>query len=72
MSDQEARWLTVGFILALVAITIGYDVAIMHLVGSDATISRVCGNAMHRYPILTAWTLVGVGMFIGHVFLSAW
>lgn len=72
MTEHEARWVTVAAIAFLVAATILIDVALFHYFGSDATISRVCGMAMKAYPILTVWTIFGLGLFVGHVLISAW
>jgi hypothetical protein len=72
MTISEAQQLTAAFILFVIAMTIGYDVWVVRTFGGDATISRVVGICFHRYPIVFAWVLIGVGLFIGHVHLSAW
>jgi hypothetical protein len=72
MTLYEAQWLTVAFILFLVAATVSYDIAIIHWFGSEASISRVCGYAMRKYPVIAAWMLIGVGIYVGHTWLSAW
>jgi hypothetical protein len=72
MTINEAQQLTAAFILFIAAITIGYDIFAVRTFGPDATISRVVGMIFHQYPLVFAWVLVGVGLFFGHTYLSAW
>ena len=72
MTTQQAQWLTAAVIFLLAASTILWDVMAMTAWGPDATISRVCGLVMDRYPLITWWLLIGVGLFLGHVKIPAW
>ena len=72
MSDIQAKWMTVAFIAMVIAITILYDVIVYHFCGPHATISRVCGEAMDRYPVMILWVTFGLGILLGHFHLSAW
>ena len=49
MAIPQAQCLTLSFLLAVSAVVIGYDVAIIRLVGPDASISRVLGAAVATY-----------------------
>lgn len=72
MSTHESQVMTAAVMLLIAALTILYDVGVVHWFGPDASISRVCGLWFHRYPLLLCWLLFGAGLYFGHVFLSAW
>ena len=69
MSRVQAQWLTLAFILAMAAITIGYDVWTCEVNGVNSTISRVCKRAFTASPVAFASFCFGLGVYVGHVFL---
>lgn len=72
MSVVEARQLTAAYMAVVVILTILYDVVIITKFGPDASISRVCGMAFEAYPLMFAWVLLGIGLYLGHVHVPAW
>lgn len=67
MTEQEAKLLTLAFILLIAALTIAYDIWVIRNFGPPASISRVCGDAMRAYPVITVWVIIGLGIYLGHI-----
>jgi hypothetical protein len=71
MTTVQAQWLTLVFLLAVFVLIIGYDLLIIRACGPDASISRVVGRFLARWPQAAIVLLFWLGLLIGHVWLPA-
>ncbi len=71
MTTQEAQWLTLFFLAAVTAAVLGYDLLIIRAAGPDASISRVVGRLLARWPLTAFALLFWLGLLVGHVWLPA-
>jgi hypothetical protein len=67
MTESQAQFVTLAFIVAVMAVVIAYDVAACTVWGPDATISRVMCRAFRAYPILYPAFWLAVGLLVGHI-----
>lgn len=66
LAPSTLRRVTIGVVVASVAVLVGYDVAVYALGGSEATISDVVLSASHAAPAIA----FGAGFLCGHLFWS--
>jgi hypothetical protein len=71
MTTPHAQWLTLFFLAAVTALVVGYDLLIIRAAGPDASISRVLGWLLVRWPLTAVALLFWLGLLIGHVWLPA-
>jgi hypothetical protein len=71
MSPSQAQWLTLGFLLLITALVLGYDLAVIRYSGADASISRVIGHILRRNPTLLLAVVFWLGVLIGHLWLPS-
>ena len=71
MTTTEAQWITLGFIFAIIAAVIGYDVVIIKCFGPDASISRVTAHCFVRWPIAAPIVMFALGAIAGHTWFPA-
>jgi hypothetical protein len=69
MTPQASQWLVLAFLVVMLAVTVGFDVASHQLYGPDATISRVLHRIIGRYPTITLAIVFAMGVFTGHCLL---
>jgi LPS O-antigen subunit length determinant protein (WzzB/FepE family) len=69
MTTVQAQWLTLGFVLAVTAVVIGYDVLAIRAWGVEASISRVMRQLFGTYPTLFVALVFWLGILIGHIWL---
>jgi hypothetical protein len=68
---DQARWLTVAFLAAWTAVAISYDVVIVTRYGPEASISRVLGWLLARWPVVGVAVVFWLGLLFGHVWLPS-
>jgi hypothetical protein len=66
LTPNQAQWLTLGFVIAMSAIVIGYDVLIIRAYGVDASISRVLRRLFATSPVFWAAFVFWLGVMVGH------
>jgi hypothetical protein len=71
MSTVQGQWLTLFFLAAVTALVLGYDLLIIRAAGPDASVSRVVGRFLARWPLTAFALLFWLGLLIGHVWLPA-
>jgi spore maturation protein SpmA len=69
MTRVQGQWLTLGFILIVTVVVVGYDVWAYRTHGVNATISRVANRGFTACPSLFAAFVFWLGILVGHVFL---
>jgi LPS O-antigen subunit length determinant protein (WzzB/FepE family) len=69
MTTVQAQWLTLGFVLAVTAVVIGYDVLAIRAWGVEASISRVMRELFGAYPTLFVALVFWLGILVGHIWL---
>lgn len=57
------------FLVAVVAIIIGFDVWMLNQYGPDATITGVIRSTATEYPLITCVVAFAMGAHFGHLFL---
>lgn len=65
----QAQWMTLGFILLITAIVVGYDFWTYQANGVNSTISRVCKRAFTASPATFAAFIFWLGILCGHCWL---
>jgi hypothetical protein len=69
MTTVQAQWLTLGFVLAVTVLVIGYDVLAIRAWGVEASISRVMRQLFGTSPTLFVAVVFWLGVLIGHIWL---
>jgi hypothetical protein len=69
---QQHQWAVLAFLLAMIAVTIAFDVYLACAHGPDATISRVLHRLTGRYPTIALAVVFGFGVFVGHCLLHTY
>jgi hypothetical protein len=69
MTTVQAQWLTLGFVLAVTALVIGYDVLAIRAWGVEASISRVVRHLFGSCPTLFVALVFWLGILVGHIWL---
>jgi hypothetical protein len=72
MLDAEGQRLTVAFLFLIATVTVAYNVWVYNTYGRDATISIVVGTVFRDHPLAACWTILGIGLFLGHILLPSW
>jgi hypothetical protein len=69
MTTVQAQWLTLGFVIAVTALVIGYDVWVIRAWGVEASISRVMRRLFGASPTLFVSVVFWLGLLVGHIWL---
>ncbi len=69
MTTVQAQWLTLGFVLCVTVLVIGYDVLAIRAWGIEASISRVMRRLFGASPTLFVAVVFWLGILIGHIWL---
>jgi hypothetical protein len=72
MTPAQSQWLVLAFLVAMIAVTIGFDVYLATAHGFDATISRVLHRLTGRYPTIALSIVFAMGVFVGHCLLNTY
>ncbi len=71
MSDVQRQWITLGFVIAMTALVIGYDLLAIRAWGVEASISRVMRRLFAVHPTLFAALVFWLGVLVGHIWLPS-
>jgi hypothetical protein len=71
VSQNQAQWCTLILCVAATAQILGFDAIWIRLYGLDASISRVVGRLLERYPSALLALVFWLGLVVGHVWLPA-
>jgi hypothetical protein len=71
MTTSQAQWLTLWFTAAITLTVLGYDLLVIRAYGPDASISRVVGRLLERYPSALLALVFWLGLLVGHCWLRA-
>lgn len=69
MTTVQAQWLTLGFMLGVTALVIGYDVLAIRAWGVEVSISRVMRQLFGACPTLFVALVFWLGILVGHIWL---
>ncbi len=69
MDENQAQWVTLGFMVLVAGQVVAYDAMAWRLWGVNATISRVCLRISTDWPVVSVIAVFAIGICIGHVFL---
>lgn len=69
MTTVQSQWITLGFVLAVTVLVLGYDVLAIRAWGVQASISRVMRGLFGTSPTLFVALVFWLGILVGHIFL---
>ncbi len=69
MIEPIHQWMTLAFIILMITIVVAYDVAVNHLCGPHATISRALLRFSLDHQIVVPIVCFTAGVIVGHIFL---
>lgn len=70
MTPVQAQWLTLGFILAVSALVVAYDILVIRAYGPDASISRVLARLL-ELPSAFVVFIFWIGVLVGHIWVPS-
>jgi hypothetical protein len=65
----KSQWYTLGFVIVVTVLVIGYDVAAIQAWGFQASISRVMRRLFGVCPTLFMAVVFWLGILVGHIWL---
>jgi hypothetical protein len=69
MTPQQAEFVALFFLVAVVGAAVVLDVWLYKVHGAPCTISRVCRRWIDRHPSIFLGLVFAAGVFVGHVWL---